>query len=191
MAQEKCAYQVGGVCTVRILQGNLVEEKVDAIVNAANEHLSHGGGVAGAIVRAGGQSIQDESNAHVRQHGPVATGSAALTGAGSLPCRVVIHAVGPIWGSGDEHAKLASAVESALRLADECELTSISLPAISSGIFGFPKDDCATVMLSAIEAFVQAHADTTLREVRLCNLDDETADIFEREARARSRPHAP
>ncbi len=185
MAQEMYTYQVGGVCTVRILQGNLVEEKVDAIVNAANEHLSHGGGVAGAIVRAGGQSIQDESHAHVGKHGPVATGSAALTGAGSLPCRFVIHAVGPIWGSGAEHAKLASAVESALRLADEYELTSISLPAISSGIFGFPKQECATVMLSAIEAFLQAHADTTLREVRLCNLDEETSDIFEHQARSR------
>ena len=95
--------------------GDIAGEKVDAIVNAANEHLRHGGGVAGAIVSKGGKSIQEES----KRAAPVPTGSAALTGAGSLPATYVIHAVGPIWGSGDEERKLQSAFKSAIRIAEE------------------------------------------------------------------------
>ena len=135
---------------IRIVQGDLTAEAVDAIVNAANERLAHGGGVAGAISRAGGPIVQRESDAWVREHGPVPTGSAAITGAGALPCRYVIHAVGPVWGSGDEERKLASAVQSALDLADENDLRSVSMPGISSGIFGFPKPLCAEVMLRTI-----------------------------------------
>ena len=80
---------------IRVVQGDLTRESVDAIVNAANEYLAHGGGLAGAIVRAGGKEIQHQSRQWVEQHGPVPTGSAAITGAGRLPCRYVIHAVGP------------------------------------------------------------------------------------------------
>src|SRR5689334_681962 len=89
-----------GHTIVRLVEGDITEERVDAIVNAANQHLQHGGGVAGAIVRKGGPSIQRESNAI----GFTPTGSAAITGAGDLPCKFVIHAVGPVWGSGDEDA---------------------------------------------------------------------------------------
>lgn len=186
LAEELYRYTVGD-CTIRIVRGNLVEEHVDAIVNAANENLAHGGGVAGAIVRAGGAAIQEESEALVRAEGPVATGSAAATGAGSLPCEYVIHAVGPIWGSGNERAKLAAAVRSALALACEHGSASVSLPAISSGIFGFPKHLCAAVMLDAVEAHLRDGGESqSLREVRLCNIDPETAELFEREARARA-----
>jgi len=83
---------------LRIVRGDITEERVDAIVNAANSHLKHGGGVAGAIVRKGGESIQRESDEWVRQHGPVPTGQVAVTGAGNLPAKAVIHAVGPVWG---------------------------------------------------------------------------------------------
>jgi O-acetyl-ADP-ribose deacetylase (regulator of RNase III) len=169
---------------VRIVQGDLTEERVDAIVNAANEHLSHGGGVAGAIARKGGPSIQRESNAWVREHGPVGTGSAAITGAGELPSHYVIHAVGPVWsGRGDEEAKLASAVRSALDLADEYDLESLSMPAISSGIFGFPKPLCAQVMLRAIREWLEAHPESALRAVNACNIDSRTAELFEEEAK--------
>ncbi|HXW00078.1 MAG TPA: macro domain-containing protein, partial [Anaerolineae bacterium] len=103
---------------IRVVQGDLTVETSEAIVNAANEWLQHGGGVAGAIRRQGGEVIQQESNAWVQQHGLVQTGSTAITGAGRLPAKYVIHAVGPVWGSGNDEQKLASAVRSALSLAD-------------------------------------------------------------------------
>ncbi len=167
----------------RIVQGDITEEPVEAIVNAANERLAHGGGVAGAIVRQGGWEIQEESNAWVREHGRVPTGSAAITGAGQLPARYVIHAVGPIWGSGDEDAKLAGAVHSALRLAEEHGVRSVSLPAISAGLFGFPRERCARILLETIAGFLEKEAPTALREVRVCLYDGETAEIFVQQAR--------
>ncbi len=175
--------QMPGGQVVRVVQGDLTEEPVDAIVNAANEHLAHGGGVAGAISRKGGPTIQRESTAWVREHGPVHTGSAAITGAGSLPCRWVIHAVGPVWrGAGDEERALASAVRSALDVAEECGLASVSMPGISSGIFGFPKPLCAQVMLRTICAWLHDHPGSTVREVNACNIDALTAGLFQKEA---------
>ena len=170
-----------------VVQGDLTAEAVDAIVNAANEHLAHGGGVAGAISRRGGPTIQRESSEWVRAHGPVPTGSATITGAGSLPCRYVIHAVGPVWGSGGEKVKLSSAVRAALDLAHERGLRSVSMPAISSGIFGFPKPLCAQVMLGTIHEWLAAHPESSVREVNACNIDDETAQLFVAEAQQRFR----
>jgi putative ATPase len=169
---------------VRAVQNDLTEEHVDAIVNAANGRLSHGGGVAGAIVRKGGRQIQRESDAWVREHGPVETGSAAITGAGELPSQHVIHAVGPVWsGSGEEEAQLASAVRSALDEAEQHDVRSVSIPAISSGIFGFPKPLCAEVMVRTIREWLAAHPESTLREVNACNIDSRTARLFEEEAK--------
>jgi O-acetyl-ADP-ribose deacetylase (regulator of RNase III) len=167
---------------VRVVQGDLTVEPVDAIVNAANERLAHGGGVAGAISRRGGASIQAESNEWVRERGPVRTGSAAITGAGTLPCRYVIHAVGPVWGTGDEETKLANAVRSALDLAECSRLRSVSMPGISSGIFGFPKSLCAQVMLRTIRVWLLGHPESAVREVVSCNIDDLTASLFHKEA---------
>jgi O-acetyl-ADP-ribose deacetylase (regulator of RNase III) len=159
---------------IRVLQGDLTEEDVDAIVNAANSQLAHGGGVAGAIVRRGGREIQDESD----RIAPVPVGRAKMTGAGRLPARHVIHTVGPVWGEGDEDAKLRSAVRSSLALAEEHRFATISIPAVSSGIFGFPKGRCARVFMSAIGGYFRAHPDGSLQEVRLCNIHAETAQIF-------------
>lgn len=172
--------------TIRVVCGDLTEERVDTIVNAANEHLAHGGGVAGAIVRRGGYSIQEESTRWVREHGPVRTGTAAITGAGKLPCRHVIHAVGPVWRKrGDEPELLASAVRRALQVAAEHGLRSVSMPGISSGIFGFPKPLCAEVILSTVDEFLAAHPEGSVIEVNLCNIDQHTANIFAEEARRR------
>ena len=164
--------------TIRVVRGDLTAETVDAIVNAANGQLMHGGGVAGAISRRGGPTIQRESTAWVREHGPVPTGSAAITEAGSLPCRYVIHAVGPVWGTGDEEARLASAVRAALDLADRHGLRSVSMPGISSGIFGFPKPLCAQVMVGAICEWLAGRPESSVREVHSCNIDGETARLF-------------
>jgi O-acetyl-ADP-ribose deacetylase (regulator of RNase III) len=170
-----------GGCTLRLVHGDLTEERVDAIVNAANGQLMHGGGVAGAIVRRGGRSIQQESDAWVRAHGPATHDRPAITGAGALPARHVIHAVGPIWGEGDEDAKLHTAVLAALALAGERGLQSVALPAISTGIFGFPKDRGARVILDAIEDFVSSEASARLREIRITLIDEPSVAIFAQE----------
>ncbi|MFL7867583.1 MAG: macro domain-containing protein, partial [Anaerolineales bacterium] len=125
------------------VQGDITTEAVDAIVNAANRHLQHGGGVAGLIVRRGGAVIQQESDAWVQKYGPINPAAPAYTFSGNLPCKYVIHAVGPIWGEGDEDAKLSTAVSASLQLAGKLNLVSISMPAISTGIFGFPMERAA------------------------------------------------
>ncbi len=167
--------------TLRVVLGDVTTESVDAIVNAANEYLMHGGGVAGAIRRQGGAVIQQESSAWVQKNGPVVTGGAAITSGGNLPAKYVIHAVGPVWGSGHEEIKLINAVQSALVLANSHQLTSISMPGISSGIFGGPKDICARVIIQTTLEYLQQN-NTTLQEIRFCNIDEPTALAFMKEA---------
>ncbi len=162
---------------LRLVTGDITERDVDAIVNAANSYLQHGGGVAGAIVRKGGQIIQDESN----KVGFVPVGSAAVTTAGKLPAKFVIHAVGPRMGEGDEDNKLKNAVVSSLKLATEKGITSISMPAISSGIFGFPKDRCAHILVTEAKKFLSSHRDTPLEVVEFCIFDEHTLSFFKQE----------
>jgi O-acetyl-ADP-ribose deacetylase len=163
---------------LEIAQGDLTEEPLDAIVNAANAHLQHGGGVAGAIVRKGGYQIQEESNAWVRKNGTVSHAQPAYTGAGKLPCRYVIHAVGLVWGEGDEDAKLAAAVSGSLAVASRLGLQSIALPAISTGIFGFPKERAARIILAAILDYLRGNPESSLNQVRLTIFDQETLEAF-------------
>ena len=162
----------------QIVQGDITQEPVDAIVNAANSQLQHGGGVAGVILSRGGQRIQQESNAWVRAHGPVSHEEPAFTTAGRLPCKYVIHAVGPIWGEGAEDAKLAAAVKGSLKLADQLNLKSISLPAISTGIFGFPKDRAAKIIFETVDQYFENMPKSGLTQVRLTLLDQTTIDDF-------------
>jgi len=162
----------------QIVQGDITQEAVDAIVNAANSHLQHGGGVAGVIVRQGGQVIQQESDIWVRTHGPVSHAAPAYTSAGRLPCKYVIHAVGPIWGEGDEDTKLGAAVHATLKLADELELESISIPAISTGIFGFPKQRAAKIIFETIDKYLSDQPRSGLMQVRLTLFDRATIDLF-------------
>lgn len=163
---------------LEIAQGDLTEEALDAIVNAANAHLWHGGGVAGAILRKGGSLIQEESNAWVREHGPVSHAHPAYTSAGKLPCLYVIHAFGPVWGEGDEDAKLAAAVSGSLSVASRLGLHSMALPAISTGIFGFPKERAARIILAAILDYIDGNPETSLKLVRLTLFDQETLEAF-------------
>ena len=164
--------------TVQIVQGDITAEEVDAIVNAANELLQHGGGVAWAISKKGGPAIQKESDAWIRHHGPVSHARPAWTSGGHLPAKYVIHAVGPVWGEGDEDNKLGSAVTGSLRVADELKCSSIALPAISTGIFGFPKDRAAGIIFSAIEKYFVENSSSGLRHVRLVLFDQSTIDVF-------------
>jgi O-acetyl-ADP-ribose deacetylase (regulator of RNase III) len=164
---------------LQIAQGDITDETVDAIVNAANSHLYHGAGVAGAIVRRGGPKIQAESNQWVREHGPVTHAEPAYTHAGNLPCRFVIHAVGPVWGeNGDEQEKLEAAIRGSLHLADQLAIESIAFPAISTGIFGFPKLCAAEVILFTIRDYFTHNPNSILKLVRLVLYDQETLQAF-------------
>ena len=167
-----------GPAQVQLVQGDITEEQVDAIVNAANKYLEHGGGLARVIVKKGGSVIQEESHRWVRTHGPVRHEEPAYTTAGALPARYVIHAVGPVWGEGDEDAKLAVAVQGSLRRAEELGCTSIALPAISTGIFGFPKDRAAHVIFRAVRDYLRDAPTTPLRQVRIVVYDAPTVEAF-------------
>lgn len=163
--------------TLQIAQGDITAEETDAIVNAANSRLQHGAGVAGAIVRRGGPAIERESDAWVRAYGPVSHARPAWTGGGRLAAKYVIHAVGPICGDGDEDTKLGAAVEGSLTVTDELGCQSISLPALSTGIFGFPKDRAARVILAAIDRYFANHP-SGIKTVRIVLFDQPTADVF-------------
>ncbi len=146
--------EVGG-CVMELVEGDITELEVDAIVNAANSHLRMGGGVAGAIARKGGPGIQRECETWIAEHGPVPVGGAAITGAGLLGAKYVIHAVGPVWGEGEEGDKLRRAFNSSMRLAEEHGVKSIAFPAISAGIFGVPEDISARSLLSAALDYIR------------------------------------
>ena len=133
---------------VVIIAGDLVEQDVDAIVNAANNDLQLGGGVAGAIRRAGGPSIQDECDAH----GPVRVGEAAITGAGRMRARYVIHAASMSLGGRTTRVSLKSSMDEVFRLARVHEVTSLAVPAVGTGIAGFPIDECARVRAESLKA---------------------------------------
>jgi len=157
-----------------VVRGNLLEEPVDAIVNAANGHLAHGGGVAGIISRAAGPALQAESDSLVKENGAYPTGSAVATTAGKLPFKAVIHAVGPRYGEGDEERKLKQALTAAFALAAERGWQSVSFPAVSAGIFSVPLDICARAYLAAARA-------AKLRKVRLCLRDQPVIDAVLKE----------
>jgi O-acetyl-ADP-ribose deacetylase (regulator of RNase III) len=156
------------------VRGNLLDEPVDAIVNAANGQLAHGGGVAAIISRAAGPAFQRECDLLIEQQGRVPTGTAVVTSAGKLPFKGVIHAVGPRQGEGDEEGKLFLALASAFACAKERGWSSVSFPAVSSGIFAVPLEICARAYLKAMRA-------SPLSKVRLCLRDQPIIDAVLKE----------
>ena len=168
-----------GEATLELAQDDITALKVDAIVNAANKYLAHGGGVALAIVRKGGMSIQAESTTLIAKRGPLQTGEAVITSGGKLPAKFVIHTAGPIWGDQDEVESdklLRQAVRSCLALADKQGLKSIAFPAISTGIYGFPVERAAPLMLK--EAANHLCGRTRLQRVVFCLYDEKSHRIF-------------
>jgi len=163
--------------TLELVEGDITELDVEAIVNAANVNLVLGGGVAGAIKRRGGPSIQEEC----RRIGSTPTGTAVITGAGKMKFKHIIHAVGPKMGEGDEDRKLASAVRSSLALADRHGLKSVAIPAISTGNYGFPIERCARILLTEVHRYLQGG--TKLQRVIVVLWDDPTYKSFARELR--------
>ena len=154
-----------------VVVGDLLGEPVDAIVNAANGQLAHGGGVAAAIARAAGPALEREGDRLVADHGPCAVGDAVVTTAGWLPFKGVIHAVGPQQGAGQEEDKLVQALGSAFRRADERGWTSVAFPAVSSGIFAVPLEVCARAYVRSARELFAPGSETRLTIVRLVLLD--------------------
>jgi O-acetyl-ADP-ribose deacetylase (regulator of RNase III) len=160
---------------IELVLGDITELAVDAIVNPANERLVLGGGVAGTVRKKGGPEIQEQCNAI--RHTPV--GTAVITSGGQLKARYVIHAVGPRMGEGDEDAKLRGATLESLMLAEKYGIKSIAFPAISTGIFGYPIDRCARIMLNEVVSYLQG--ETTIEVVQFCLFDQDAFGVFERE----------
>ncbi len=161
---------------VHLHLGDITEMHVDAIVNAANTRLILGSGVAGAIRTKGGPSIQQECD----RIGGTFVGGAVCTGAGNLQAKYVIHAVGPRMGEGNEEEKLTNATRNSLLLAEEKRVQSIAFPAISTGIFGFPIEDCAKIMLQVVKDFLPQSK--SLKDIYFCLWDEAAYNLFRKQA---------
>lgn len=160
---------------IKLVQGDITELNTDVIVNAANAQLILGGGVAGAIRRKGGSAIQEECD----KIGGTFVGGAVITSGGNLKARHVIHAVGPRMGEGNEDTKLKNAVANSLKLMDEHRLKSIAFPAISTGIFGYPIDKCAKIMIMTAKQHLAG--ETQIREVIFCLYSNPDYEVFNKE----------
>ena len=165
--------------SLALVSGDITKERVDAIANAANEGLMGGGGVDGAIHRAGGPTIAVECSAIRAKQGGCPTGQAVITTGGNLPAQYVIHTVGPIWRGGDagEPELLASCYRESLRLAVEHNIKTIAFPSISTGVYGYPVAQAAVVALHAVKQFLTAHDGPD--EVRFVLFDDATYGAYE------------
>jgi len=164
---------------IALVQGDITNQETDAIVNAANPSLMGGGGVDGAIHRAGGRAILEECTRIVKNQGRLQTGKAVLTTGGNLKANYVIHTVGPIWHGGDEHEAdlLTSAYQESLKLATKHRLVSISFPSISTGAYGYPVEEAAVIALRAVASFLKNEA-TSLKEVVFVLFDARTYEHY-------------
>ena len=166
-----------GATEVTAHRDDLTRMKVDAVVNAANEDLVHGGGLAAALARAGGPAVQAESTRWVAAHGPVTPGRAAVTTAGDMPAQMVVHVAGPIYRRGqDNEGLLRKAVAAALAATLDAGAATVALPAISAGIFGYPLQDAAATIAS--EAVRWVRENPGLEAVHLVGFDDAAAGAF-------------
>jgi O-acetyl-ADP-ribose deacetylase (regulator of RNase III) len=174
---ELARREIGGRVLV-VVSGDLTTMAVDALVNAANEHLAHGGGLAAALARAGGPELDADSRRWIAEHGALAPGSAAVTTAGRMPATWVIHVVGPRYRPGQDNAALlGQAARAVLDTADELGAASVAMPAISAGIFGYPRREATAVIAREAAAWLAAEP-KSLVQVRLVGYDDATAEDF-------------
>lgn len=163
-------------CKLELVTGDITRQATDAIVNAANSRLAGGGGVDGAIHRGGGPSIMEETQRHYPQGCP--TGGAVVTGAGKLPARHVIHAVGPIWkgGQDQEASLLASAYRRSLEVADARQCASVAFPSLSTGAYAYPLQQAAHIALRTVVAYLRQHGRP--KQVRFVLFDDRTYQAY-------------
>ncbi|HBT49908.1 MAG: Macro domain-containing protein [Caldanaerobacter subterraneus] len=162
---------------IKLIKGNIVDQEVDAIVNAANSSLIGGGGVDGAIHKAGGPAIAEELKVIREKQGGCPTGHAVITGAGNLKAKYVIHAVGPIWkgGNHNEDNLLASAYVESLKLADEYNVKTIAFPSISTGAYGFPVERAARIALRVVSDYLEG---SSIKEVRFVLFSDRDYEVY-------------
>lgn len=164
--------------TIETIQADITALDVDVIVNAANENLAHGGGVAAAISRAGGPAIQEESDRWVEEKGPVGIGEAAVTTAGEMKARHVVHVVGPRYsGSDNDETDLRSAVSAALDAAKGLGARSVAFPAISAGVFGYPRDEATSVIVDEATRWA-LDDDGQMERIVLVGFDEGTVESF-------------
>jgi len=164
---------------IELLKGDITKIKADAIVNAANSSLMGGGGVDGAIHRAGGPTILEECRKIIARQGSCKTGEAVITTAGNLPAKFVIHTVGPVWNGGkkNEANLLAACYENSLKLATKHNLTTIAFPNISTGIYGYPKNDAAEIALNTVMIYLKQ--DTFISKVYFVCFDEENYQLYQ------------
>jgi len=164
---------------LRIIQGDITQQSTDAIVNAANSSLMGGGGVDGAIHRAGGPAILEECKQIVARQGRLPTGKAVITTGGNLKAKYVIHTVGPIWHGGNkgEPELLASAYKESLKLAAENNLNSIAFPSISTGAYGYPVSQASKIAINAVITLL-SQSTTSLREAVFVLFDSQTFGAY-------------
>lgn len=164
---------------IELLKGDITKLTVDAIVNAANSSLMGGGGVDGAIHRAGGPAILEECRMIVAKQGGCKTGEAVITTGGHLPAKFVIHTVGPVWhgGKNDEQELLAACYQNSLNLALEHKLSSIAFPNISTGVYGYPKKEAADVAITSVSVFLKQH--TFIGKVYFVCFDEENYQLYQ------------
>lgn len=160
---------------IKLVEGNLALLDVETVVNAANENLILGGGVAGAIRQFGGPSIQEECN----KIGPIAVGEAVITGAGNLKAKYVIHAAGPVYGEGNEDEKLTKVTLNSLKIAKKQKIKNIAFPAISTGIFSFPLKRCSEIMIKVAMDFLKEKANDYPEEIIFCLFGQEAYSVFQ------------
>lgn len=165
---------------MNVVRGDITKMEVDAIVNAANSSLMGGGGVDGAIHRAGGPAILEQCRQIVARQGRCATGEAVITTGGNLPSRYVIHTVGPVWNGGhhNEAQLLANAYRNSLKLARENGVKTIAFPNISTGVYSFPKDKAATIAVETVKSFLTS--DTQIQNVYFVCFDQENYELYHR-----------
>ena len=177
--EEQAAEVIINQAKLRLIQGDITKQDTEAIVNAANSSLMGGGGVDGAIHRAGGPAILEECKQIIARQGRLPTGKAVITTGGNLKASYVIHTVGPIWRGGNkgEPELLASAYHESLKLAADNNLASVSFPSISTGAYGYPVDRASRVAIRAVDAFLHQRA-TSLREVVLVVFDSQTFTAY-------------
>jgi len=171
-----------------LVQGDITKQDTDAVVNAANSSLMGGGGVDGAIHRAGGPTILEECKKIVARQGRLPTGKAVITTGGNLPAKYVIHTVGPVWhgGKSNEAQLLASAYKESLKIAKEKKLSSIAFPSISTGAYGYPVDQAAKVAIEAVISFLNEEA-VPIKEVRFVLFDSITYEAYQKALQERTK----
>ena len=180
MSSYNSSKATAGGATITVCQGDITRQATDAIVNAANSSLLGGGGVDGAIHRAGGPTILEECKAIKKLQGGCPAGEAVITSGGNLQAKYVIHTVGPIFrgGTSNEPAVLAQAYSNSLQLAQQYDLATIAFPSISTGAYGYPVHEAAAVALNAVRRFLITNETTSIKEVRFVLFDPSTLAVY-------------